>query len=114
MILYRPIGKTELALVQASGMFPPRLPHQPIFYPVVDPDYAIEIARDWNARFDGEGLVLRFEVDDAFIAGYIPAEAGGRTRREYWIPAEDLDKLNGALLGPPELVASFKKKVDKA
>ncbi len=110
MILFRPVGKAELALVQASGMFPPRLPHQPIFYPVLDLDYAIEIARDWNARRDGEGYVLQFEVDDAFISRYIPAEAGGRTRREYWIPAEDVDKLNGALLGPPELVASFGKK----
>jgi hypothetical protein len=109
VILHRPVGKAELDLVLSSGVFPPRLPHQPVFYPVIDYDYAVEIARDWNARQNGEGHVLRFEVDDAFIARYIPAEAGGRTRREYWIPAEDLDRFNKALLGPPELVASFRK-----
>ena len=35
--LYRPVGQEELNLIQSSGYreFPPRLPHQPIFYPVL-------------------------------------------------------------------------------
>jgi len=46
--LYRPVGPKELALIEASGWraFPPRLPEQPIFYPVLNEDYAIQIARD--------------------------------------------------------------------
>jgi hypothetical protein len=34
--LFRPVGKKELELIAASGFrkFPPRLPEQPIFYPV--------------------------------------------------------------------------------
>lgn len=46
MILYRPIGTKELELVQGSGYtrFPPRLPEQPIFYPVLNEKYATEIA----------------------------------------------------------------------
>ena len=50
--LYRPTGPTELALVAASGhkRWPPRLPDQPIFYPVTSEQYAIEIARDWNGE----------------------------------------------------------------
>jgi len=34
--LYRPVGQEELNLIQSSGYreFPPRLPHQPIFYAV--------------------------------------------------------------------------------
>jgi len=46
--LWRPVGPAELALVRASGMraFPPRLPEQPIFYPVLSEEYAIKIARD--------------------------------------------------------------------
>lgn len=50
--LWRPVGPEELELIEASGMreFPPRLPDQPIFYPVTSEDYAVKIARDWNAR----------------------------------------------------------------
>jgi hypothetical protein len=36
--LWRPTGPEELALVEASGWraWPPRLPEQPIFYPVLN------------------------------------------------------------------------------
>ena len=36
-VLYRPVGQAELDLIAASGWrrFPPRLSHQPIFYPVL-------------------------------------------------------------------------------
>jgi hypothetical protein len=35
--LWRPVGPEELALIRAADMraFPPRLPEQPIFYPVL-------------------------------------------------------------------------------
>ena len=67
--LYRPTGPEELALVAASGYgrWPPRLPEQPIFYPVTNEDYAVEIARDWNVPNSGVGYVTRFEVDAAFM-----------------------------------------------
>jgi hypothetical protein len=47
--LYRPVGQEELNLIKSSGYreFPPRLPHQPIFYPVLNEEYATQIARDW-------------------------------------------------------------------
>jgi hypothetical protein len=52
VILYRPVGLAELKLVKASGYreFPPRLPEQPIFYPVLTEAYATQIARDWNTK----------------------------------------------------------------
>jgi hypothetical protein len=42
-ILWRPVGPAELRLIEQSGMkaFPPRLPDQPIFYPVTTEDYAV-------------------------------------------------------------------------
>jgi hypothetical protein len=42
-ILYRPVGPKELALIAESGFreFPPRLPEQPIFYPVTNEEYWI-------------------------------------------------------------------------
>ena len=48
--LYRPVNQAELDLIEASGWraFPPRLPEQPIFYPVLNEEYAIQISRDWN------------------------------------------------------------------
>lgn len=70
--LFRPVGPAELRLIVESGWrrFPPRLPEQPIFYPVENEEYARQIARDWNVKSSGEGHVLRFRVDAAFIVHY--------------------------------------------
>jgi hypothetical protein len=107
--LWRPVGPEELELIRQSGMraFPPRLPEQPIFYPVVTEDYAIKIARDWNVRDNGSGFVTRFDVRDDFLASYRIEDAGGRAHREYWIPAEDLDAFNAAIVGEIAVTHSF-------
>lgn len=107
--LWRPVGLAELALIEASGMtaFPPRLPDQPIFYPVVTEDYAVKIARDWNVPASGAGFVTRFEVRRDFLDGYRVEEAGGKAHREYWIPAEDLDAFNAAIVGEIEVTRRF-------
>jgi hypothetical protein len=107
--LWRPVGPGELKLIRASGMrrFPPRLPEQPIFYPVLSEEYAVKIARDWNVPAGGSGYVTRFEVEQSFIERYDVQEAGGRSHREYWIPADDLDAFNTAIVGLIEVVASF-------
>jgi hypothetical protein len=64
--LYRPIGPAELELIRSSGWkeFPPRLPDQPIFYPVTNHAYATQIARDWNVKASGAGFVTRFAVTE--------------------------------------------------
>lgn len=99
--LWRPVGPAELALIEQAGMrrFPPRLPDQPIFYPVTTEEYAIKIARDWNVRDSGKGFVTRFDVTKRFLNGYQVQDAGGRAHREYWIPAEDLAQFNDAIVG---------------
>lgn len=53
----RPAGPEELALVEASGWreWPPRLPGQPMFYPVLNEEYAARIARDWNVPASAPG-----------------------------------------------------------
>lgn len=109
LTLWRPVGPKELELIQQAGMraFPPRLPDQPIFYPVLTEDYAIKIARDWNVPASGAGFVTRFEVKREFIAKYDVQEAGGRAHLEYWIPAEDLDDFNAAIVGQIEVISSF-------
>jgi hypothetical protein len=108
--LWRPIGPKELALIEGTGMraFPPRLPEQPIFYPVLTESYAIKIARDWNVRADGAGFVTRFLVSKRHMDQYEVHEAGGNAHLEYWIPAEELDAFNAAIVGPIEVVQAFR------
>ena len=109
--LYRPVGSGELALIKASGWraFPPRLPEQPIFYPVTNEGYARQIARDWNARHneDGRGFVTRFDVRAAFLSSYQRQVVGGREHEEYWIPAEELEAFNAAIEGPIVVIEAF-------
>lgn len=107
--LWRPVGPRELERIRQAGMraFPPRLPEQPIFYPVLSEDYAVKIARDWNVPESGAGFVTRFEVRTSFLDPYPVREAGGRAHLEYWIPAEDMDAFNAALVGRIEVVREF-------
>src|SRR5690242_11833207 len=97
--LYRPVGPKELALIRESGFtaFPPRLPEQPIFYPVLNEPYATQIARDWNsksAQNGNAGFVTRFQVLASFLAPYQVETVGSRMHQELWIPAEDLDAFS--------------------
>jgi hypothetical protein len=107
--LWRPVGPKELALIKESGMreFPPRLPDQPIFYPVTTEAYAVKIARDWNVRASGSGYVTRFEVLRAYLDQYNVELAGGREHQEYWIPAEDLQNFNAAIVGEIAVTKEF-------
>ncbi len=107
--LWRPVGPKELELIEATGFkaFRPRLPDQPIFYPVLTEDYAVKIARDWNVPASGAGFVTRFRVQKAFLDGYAIQDAGGRAHLEYWIPAEKLDAFNAAVVGTIEVVQRF-------
>ena len=65
--LYRPVGKKELDLIAQSDFkaYPPRLTWQPIFYPVMNFDYAAQIAKEWNTpdEFSGYcGFVTGFDM----------------------------------------------------
>jgi len=97
--LYRPVGRRELELIRASGfrVFPPRLPAQPFFYPVLSEEYAVQIARDRNTKDEAsgyEGHVLKFSVLTAFLNRYEVHVVGSSIHREYWIPAADLEETN--------------------
>nr|WSX53635.1 hypothetical protein OG409_34785 [Streptomyces sp. NBC_00974] len=108
--LWRPTGPKELDLVGELNWraWPPRLPEQPIFYPVLDEDYAIKIARDWNVKHDGAGFVTRFEVETAFLGRYPVRQAGGRTILELWVPAEELETFNAHIVGEIQVVHTFR------
>jgi len=111
--LYRPFGQAELDLIRASGFreFPPRLPEQPFFYPVLTEEYATKIARDWNTRDQHSGnvgFVLRFQMKDVFLEKHRVHQVGDSTHREYWIPAADLPALNQNIVGVIEVLSEFR------
>ncbi|MFD8984175.1 hypothetical protein [Streptomyces sp. NPDC059564] len=108
--LWRPTGPEELDLVRELDWraWPPRLPEQPIFYPVLDEDYAIKIAREWNVRHSGAGFVTRFEVGSEFLRRYPVRQVGGRTILELWVPAEELDEFNAHIVGEIQVVHTFR------
>ena len=107
--LWRPAGPREIELAEASGWreWPPRLPEQPIFYPVLDQEYATMIARDWNVNQSCSGYVTRFRVRRSFLNRYEVHQVGGRTILEYWIPAEDLAEFNANIVETIEVVARY-------
>jgi len=107
--LYRPVGPKELALIEAAQWrrFPPRLPEQPIFYPVLNQEYARQIARDWNVRESGAGFVTRFDVDASFVSRYAVQTVGSSVHQELWVPAEELEDFNDHIVGTIEVVETF-------
>ena len=116
-ILYRPVGLKELELIRESGYtsFPPRLPDQPIFYPVLGEEYATKIARDWNAKYnpDGCGFVTVFRVRAIFLERYEIQTVGGAECQEYWIPAEDLIEFNQNIVGKIDVIAEYTRATEE-
>ena len=99
MILFRPVGRKEIDLIMNTGnrRFPERLPAQPIFYPVLNKEYAFQIARDWNTKDEKSeycGFVLEFEVNDEYISKFEIHKVGSSLHKELWVPAEELEEFN--------------------
>lgn len=107
--LYRPVGPKELELLKKSGFkrWPPRLPDQPIFYPVTNEGYAREIAFKWNVPQSGSGFVTKFHVKTEFMANYEIHQVGSSSHQEWWIPAEDLESLNDNIVGSIEVIGEY-------
>jgi hypothetical protein len=77
--------------------FPPRLAHQPIFYPVATLEYAVQIARDWNPRDQASGFsgfVTEFAVPDDYLRKFEPRTVGSSLHVEYWVPAAEVATFN--------------------
>ena len=112
-MLFRPVGQKELDLISMSGSksVPPRLEAQPIFYPVLNEEYATFIARKWNttdAASDFIGYVLRFAVRTDYLAGFEVQKVGSATALEYWISADQLIQFNENIVGAIEVVSIHK------
>lgn len=99
-------------LIAASGykLFPPRLPEQPIFYPVLTREYAEQIARDWNTQDERSGYfgyVTEFDVDAEYLARFEIKKVGGKEHLEYWIPAVELEEFNRHIHGVIRVINKF-------
>ncbi len=102
---YRPVGEAELKLVVDSGYisWPPRLPEQPIFYPVTNLEYAIRLTQ-WNVSDFGKGYVTKFEVEAEYMEQFPVKCVGDKECLEWWVPAEELSVLNSKIVGKIEVV----------
>jgi len=109
--LFRPVNQVELDLIKQSGWakFPPRLPEQPIFYPVMNEDYAIQISKEWNVPAYGVGYVTKFAVKTDYLKKFKVENVGGEIHNELWIPSEELDEFNSNIVGKIEVTKEFKK-----
>lgn len=109
--LYRPVNQNELDSIEKSGClkFPPRLPQQPIFYPVMNKEYAIQISRQWNVPAYGSGFVVEFKMDSIYLDKFEIHTVGGDIHQELWVPAEELDEFNKNIVGKIEVIESFFK-----
>ena len=111
MILYRPVGTKELELIEKSNYrgFPPRLAEQPIFYPVLNEQYATKIASGWNVKYndDHRGYVTKFEIDDSYYEQFEVHQVGGEYHKELWIPAEKLKEFNEHIIGKICVISEF-------
>ena len=108
--MFRPTGPEELKLVEESGFkkWPPRLPMQPIFYPVTNEKYAKEIAVNWNIKDSNVGYVTRFHVKKSFMDSYNIEQVGASHHTEWWIPAEKLEELNENIVGLIEVIGEYR------
>jgi len=113
MILYRPVGLKELELIAHAQFkaFPPRLPIQPFFYPVLNFEYAAQIAREWNTKDPVSGFagfVTKFEVADDYVSRFpIQIVGSSRVHQELWVPAEAMDEFNSHIIGAIEVEATY-------
>jgi hypothetical protein len=115
LTLYRPVGQAELDLIAGSDWcaLSPRLPQQPIFYPVSTEEYATKIARDWNIIGDAAsgyvGCVLCFDVLAAALERWPPQQgAAGEAFREVGVPAHELAEFNAVIRGRIEVVVEYR------
>src|ERR1041385_3281370 len=107
MLLYRPVSLQELELIYEGGMkaFPTHLPQQPIFYPVLQLEYARQIASNWNAQ-NGQlaGYVVQFKIEDQYVSRFEKRAVGTTSYQELWIPNEELEEFNRHILGQVKIV----------
>jgi hypothetical protein len=110
--LYRPVGEKEMILIIESEykQFPARLEWQPIFCPVLNELYAVDIASQWNINdpFGNYlGFVTKFEIWEESFSKYEIQNVGAEHHNELWVPAQELALVNGSIVGDIEVAKVY-------
>lgn len=110
--LFRPVGVKELELIKECGMraYPPRFSWQPIFYPVLNFEYAAQIAKEWNTEDEASGyagFVTEFEIPEEYFLSFKVENVGGKIYEELWVPSEQLHEFNENIINGIRIVAGF-------
>lgn len=107
--LYRPVNKVELDLIEGLNWkaFPPRLPEQPIFYPVMNQEYASQITTEWNLPSYGNGFVTKFTLSKKYLSKYNVENVGSKLHDELWVHSEDLNEFNNEIIGEIEVIEAY-------
>ena len=107
--LFRPVNKAELDLIQDSGWkkFPPRLPDQPIFYPVTNQEYASQITTEWNLPSYKNGFVTEFELSKEYLSKFKVEKVGLDHHTELWVPSEELEEFNSQIIGQINVIEAY-------
>lgn len=87
-------------MIQQTGFkhFPARLPGRHVIHPVLNKQYASELAakQDPNSY---RNYVLEFEVDDNYISWFEIKNKDTEYRKELSVPAEQMDEFNSHIDG---------------
>lgn len=110
--LYRPVGYHELKLIEESGYkgFPPRLAEQPIFYPVLNREYAAQIAKEWNTKDKASafaGYVTSFKIYERYYINFEVKVVGDSSHEELWVPSEQLEEFNAHIVNKIEVIEAY-------
>ena len=80
------------------------------FYPVLNFEYAAQIAKDWNTNdeFSGfAGFVTEFEVSESYFSSFEIQNVGGANHNELWVPAEKISEFNDQIIGRIRVSGAF-------
>lgn len=112
MKLYRPVGLYEMSkILDLKGEeFPKEFFNHSLCRVIVNLDYALKVARDWNAKDRNSGyagFVIEFEVNKSFIDNYTVQCVGKNNGLEYLIPANQISIFNYNIKGKIKIQDAF-------
>ena len=77
---------------------------------IINLEYALKIARDWNTKNKNSGyagFVTEIEVSESFIDNYTVQCVGKKNDLEYWIPANQINIFNRSIKGQIKIKDAF-------
>ena len=83
------------------------MPEQPIFYPVMNEEYAVQINEQWNVPAYGSGCVMKFLINKEYVQKFDVQNVGEEIHNELWVPSQELKEFNNNIVGLIEVTKEF-------